>query len=194
MSFQFKIQIKGITYPPIWRRVLVPEDIDFMLFHEILQAAFGWENDHMFCFLPTQKGGNILIGGTPYGDPGTDMLKPYGEVLCDYFIKEKQKWSYIYDFGDWWTHIITLEKITTEKITGADVLAGKGKCPREDSGGVQGYEWLVMQLENAKEKGIWPEDEYDRALPKDWDTDDFDLAGVREKVKNIRQRVRRPTK
>lgn len=29
MTYQFKIQIKGITKPPVWRRVLVPDIYTF---------------------------------------------------------------------------------------------------------------------------------------------------------------------
>ena len=162
---------------------MVPEDIDFMHFHRVIQSAFGWDNNHMFAFLPVQKDSDLTIGGTPYGDAGTDMLTPYDEILCDYFKKEKQKWRYIYDYGDWWLHIITLEKITPEKIKGAEVLACKGKCPPEDCGGVRGYEWLLFHLEEAKETNIFPEDEYGRMLPRDWDAGEFDLPGVQEKVK-----------
>src|ERR1017187_2729830 len=102
MVLQFKIQIKDLKYPSVWRRIAVPDDIDFMRFHEILQAAFGWENNHMFAFSSNKKDNDIFIGGTPYGDPGTDMVAPYDELLCDYFKKEKEKWRYVYDFGDWW--------------------------------------------------------------------------------------------
>lgn len=33
MTYQFKIQIKGITKPPVWRRVLVPDIYTFLRFH-----------------------------------------------------------------------------------------------------------------------------------------------------------------
>ncbi|MBD0288289.1 MAG: plasmid pRiA4b ORF-3 family protein, partial [Flavisolibacter sp.] len=51
-------------------------------------------------------------------------------------------YTYIYDFGDDWLHVIELEKITYEKLKHADVLEGEGKCPPEDCGGFPGYENL----------------------------------------------------
>ena len=30
MTYQFNIQLKGITKPPVWRRVLVPDTYDFL--------------------------------------------------------------------------------------------------------------------------------------------------------------------
>jgi hypothetical protein len=35
-AFQFKIQIKHLQNPPVWRRVLVPADITFDDLHEII--------------------------------------------------------------------------------------------------------------------------------------------------------------
>ena len=80
-------------------------------------------------------------------------------------------------------HILTLEEITPEKITEANVLAGKGKCPPNDCGGIWSYAHLLMLLKKAKETGLRQEDGFGQALPNDWDTDEFDLTGVREEVK-----------
>jgi len=184
MPLQFKIQLKKITHPPVWRRIVVPEDMDFMEFHRVIQDAFGWENDHMFAFQPDEKDTDITIGGTPFGDPGTDMQTPGKVRLKRYFKKEKQKWRYIYDFGDWWLHTLTLEKIIPGDGAGADCLAGKGKCPPENCGGIWGYAALLQQLETSKETGIWPVYEWGIVLPKEWDANEFDLAAVREILKN----------
>ena len=40
MTDEFKIQIKGITKPPLWRRVLVPDIYTFLRFHHVIQRAF----------------------------------------------------------------------------------------------------------------------------------------------------------
>ena len=50
MTYQFKIQIKGITKPPVWRRVLVPDTFTFQQFHFLIQEVFGWENVHLYVF------------------------------------------------------------------------------------------------------------------------------------------------
>lgn len=49
---QFKIQIKDIKRPPVWRRVIVPPTFTFHRLHEVIQAAFGRENCHLYVFSP----------------------------------------------------------------------------------------------------------------------------------------------
>ena len=62
MTLQFKIQINGITKPPVWRRVIVPETFTFERFHYVIQAAFGWENCHLYEFYEKSFGSQSFIG------------------------------------------------------------------------------------------------------------------------------------
>jgi len=62
MLLQLKIQIKGISKPPVWRRLLVPDHFRFHRFHQIIQAAFGWEDYHLYQFSPKGYGSSPLIG------------------------------------------------------------------------------------------------------------------------------------
>jgi len=140
MAFLFKIQIQGISKPPVWRKLLVPEDFTFNSFHKAIQNAFGWYDSHNYEFSPSGWGSSPSIGSQfeKYFDDGAEkdanMVK-----LKDIFKKENQKFMYIYDFGDEWRHKITLEKIIAEKPEKALCLDGKGACPPEDCGGVYGY-------------------------------------------------------
>lgn len=47
--YQLKVTLEEIE-PPIWRRVLVPSGITFHKLHKIIQAAFGWQDHHLFDF------------------------------------------------------------------------------------------------------------------------------------------------
>ena len=42
MTLQFKIQLRSITNPPVWRRLVIPGDFTFHQFHQAIQEAFGW--------------------------------------------------------------------------------------------------------------------------------------------------------
>lgn len=42
MAITLKVQILGITKPPCWRRIVVPNDITFLDLHYAIQDAFGW--------------------------------------------------------------------------------------------------------------------------------------------------------
>ena len=47
---QLKIQLRNVTKPPVWRRLQIPSDITFLELHYVIQAAFGWHNEHLFKF------------------------------------------------------------------------------------------------------------------------------------------------
>ena len=51
--YQFKITLKR-TKPPIWRRILVPENYNFHDLHVAIQDAMGWssavDNYHLYQF------------------------------------------------------------------------------------------------------------------------------------------------
>lgn len=61
MTYQFNIQLKGITKPPVWRRVLMPDTFTFEKFHEVIQAAFGWDDSHLFGFIGKTNKDNFAI-------------------------------------------------------------------------------------------------------------------------------------
>ncbi len=65
---------------------------------------------------------------------------------------EKQKFIYVYDFGDSWEHTVTVEKII-EKDQSKKYpicLEGERACPPEDCGSVPGYYNLMKIRKNKK--------------------------------------------
>src|SRR5438874_9232485 len=134
MAFQFKLQLKHITDPVVWRRVVVPEQFTFYKFHLVIQKAFGWENYHLFQFSPKGYSSQPIIG-IPNPEAMHEILDSRKIKLHEIFTQPKQKFAYIYDFGDDWFHNILLEKITEEKKIRADCIDGGGTCPPEDCGG-----------------------------------------------------------
>lgn len=144
LTYQFKIKLRGISKPPVWRRVLVPANFTFSGFHAVIQKAFGWWKEHLYCFSdgPYCRMLNIAEvreddwGNAPDFDARKFTLGEfYGEKL-----NPKHKLCYVYDFGDDWIHDITLEDIIEELHPHASCTAGKGACPEEDCGGPWGYE------------------------------------------------------
>lgn len=55
---RLKITLRGIK-PPIWRRLLIPATMTLGDLHMAIQAAMGWEGDHLHVF---------DVGGRRYGD------------------------------------------------------------------------------------------------------------------------------
>lgn len=176
MAYQFKVKLEGTSKPVVWRKLLVPETYTFYQLHLTIQAAFGWYNAHLFEFSDGfTEGINI---GLPAEDDWDDIEKEdaQGVKLNSVFKQEKQKLHYIYDFGDDWMHLITLEKIIDERILQARCLDGKGACPPEDCGGIPGYYMLVEAVNDPENPDYedmreWLGMEEEEA----WDVNEFSL-------------------
>jgi len=169
MLFQFKIQLKGITKPPVWRRVLVPSNFTFERFHDVIQTVFQWEDCHLYLFSPKGFGSNPLIS-----IPDDDWPVDYdaGKTkLQDIFNAEGQTYTYVYDFGDSWEHLITLETISPELALKAVCLAGKGACPPEDIGGFMMFQHMKDILANKpnSEDAKFFRDQYALLKGETWD-------------------------
>lgn len=186
VTFQFKIQIKNITKPPVWRRITVPSYFCFGQLASVISIAFGWSGSHLYSFTPDGYGTSPEITSSDEWDlfadtKSDDGLEATETRLSEFFDKAGQHMIYIYDFGDDWTHVVTLEKIIPEVSRKAACLAGKGACPPEDCGGAWGYEELKEILADKKH----PEhDEMAEWLGLDddeqWDAKEFDLEDVQD--------------
>lgn len=189
MTYQFKIQIKNITKPPVWRRITVPSNFTFYEFHLAIQVAFNWGNAHLFQFSPQGYASYPQIKQI-FGDEEEDSFFMHrGEVLdasttklSFIFSTEKQKYTYIYDFGDDWVHTITLEKILPEKSIFPQCLAGKGMCPPEDCGGTWFYNEELKHILTDKKHPQHKEykEWYFYEGQKKWDPEEFNLQETKE--------------
>jgi Plasmid pRiA4b ORF-3-like protein len=184
MAFQFKIQLKNITDPPVWRRLLVPEQFTFLRMHRVIQVAFGWEDYHLFQFSPKGYASHPLIG---MPDPEMGDTQDAQKIkLSEIFTTPKQKFIYIYDFGDDWFHQISLEKITDDKLLRASCMAGIGACPPEDCGGPYGYENLKLILNDPKDPEHAGMKEWLGMTKKEkWDAAFFDLEKTKVLVAKV---------
>ena len=155
-TYQLKVTLVD-SKPPIWRRVLVQNNIALDKLHLVLQILMGWTNSHLHQF---------IFDGVFYGiqdnDFGVDMdVENEEKYKLNQLLKfEKDMLKYKYDFGDGWEHKILLEKIVPFEKNNKLPLCIKGKraCPPEDCGGVWGYEELLHTLSNKKDP------EYDSML------------------------------
>ena len=50
--------------PPIWRRILLPRELNFAQLHEVIQAAFGWTDSHLHQFVV----GGIFVGAPEFDE------------------------------------------------------------------------------------------------------------------------------
>lgn len=168
---QVKVTLEGLR-PPIWRRILVPSNVTLAGLHDIIQAAMGWHDSHLHDF---------TAGDTVYGDPtfGEDMdVEDERKVrLAEIAPEPKDRFRYLYDFGDSWEHTILVEAV---KPPAAGVrypvcVTGRRACPPDDCGGVWGYADLLDALADPEH----PEhDELQEWIGEPFDPDAFDLKTV----------------
>jgi hypothetical protein len=175
--YQIKVTLKD-SKPPIWRRLQVAGDTTLYGLHLILQEAMGWENYHLHQF---------IVGRTYFGEPDPDFdAEDDSNVKLGQIVqREKQKFTYEYDFGDDWLHEILLEKILPPEpgVRYPVCLKGKRACPPEDCGGVWGYDDL---LETIKDPGNEEYEEMMDWLGGEFDPEAFDLDSINQRLKSIR--------
>jgi len=186
-TFQFKIQIKNIKKPPVWRRVTVPSYFTFLEFHHVIQGAFGWDSCHLYNFSPDGWGSDLMIeeideaNDNLFGSKHDYHLEAMFTRLMDIFIKEGQRFVYIYDFGDDWQHAITLEKIIPKVTMVPTCMAGKGACPPEDCGGPFRYQAIKEILTDNKHPEYATIVEWlDLDDDEQWDANTFYLKAAQE--------------
>ena len=178
--YQLKVTLRGVSKPPVWRRVLVHADASLGELHEVIIAAMGWDGGHLHTF--TDDFGQY---GTPDGEDEDEF------TLADVLIEPGERLRYLYDFGDDWDHDIKLEKVlpldADARATVVPVcLAGKGACPPEDCGGAWGYAELKETIADPSDE------EHGERLewlgledPSDFDPAAFDLASVNARLHDL---------
>lgn len=164
--YQIKVTLLW-TKPSIWRRLLVPSSMILEQLHDVLQAAMGWDDQHMHEF----RAGKRHIGRADPDERFMDTSPVESERttrLCDVLRRAGAKMNYTYDFGDGWEHSIVLEKrLPPDQDTVYPVcLDGRLACPPEDCGGIPGFYRLLHAIANPKSK------EHDEL--REWAGDDFD--------------------
>ena len=172
--YQLKVALAGLR-PPIWRRVLVPANINLAHFHVVLQIVMGWQNGHLHQFIHKK----ILYGMPESLDSGfgPEQKNETRFKLNQLLKKEKDHLVYEYDFGDDWQHKITLEKILPyeNNMKLPQCIKGKRACPPEDCGGIWGYADL---LESVNDPSHPDHEDLLDWLGDDFDPEFFDLADI----------------
>lgn len=136
--------------PEIWRVFQVPSSIPLRKLHKVIQRVMGWEDYHLYSF---EKGG--VIFGRPDPDFTSDTVNDHGVSLYCLLKQVGDQLTYIYDFGDYWQHQVTLQRIVPEdeEVKYALCLDGANACPPEDCGSHRGYiEYLEAHLDPNHEQ------------------------------------------
>jgi hypothetical protein len=155
-----KVTLRDLK-PPIWRRILVPGSLSLGALHHAIQAAMGWHGAHLHAF---------DVDGRQYGERGAvDDVADENRLTLNGLLKSGvNRFTYTYDFGDNWEHIVAIEKAlpAIEGETYPICIAGKRCCPPEDCGGPWGYQHLLEVLADPAhpeyaDQTEWVDDEFD---------------------------------
>jgi len=181
-NIQIKIALRYIK-PPIWRRVIVPDNCTLAKLHDIMQLTMGWQDCHLHAF---EVAGERFTGQEC--DPENEMgMENESSIRLSDIVRAKvKKFGYEYDFGDGWLHEITVEKVLPiDPSTKHPVCTGGARaCPPEDCGSYPGYGNILKALivasksEEQKELLEWLGDGYDPEY--------FDLDAVNSRLKKLK--------
>ena len=143
---QFLVVLTG-TDPLVWRRIQVPAKYSFWDLHVAIQDAMGWLDYHLheFRLLDAAERQVASIGIPTEDDPQDRPVVPGWQVPLSKFF-DQRNWHappamYAYDFGDDWQHVLVHEGFESadDNRKYPRCVAGEGRCPPEDCGGVHGY-------------------------------------------------------
>jgi len=138
--YQLKIHLLGIS-PQIFRRVLVRGNTTLAELYHVFQVVMGWENGHLHCFKLWGKEYRIPYAGCIYFADD-----PRRVHLGDFPWRANDKFTYTYDFGDYWLHQVRVEQVLPPTTLPAHpvCVSGRRACPPEEVGGPGGYDQRTL--------------------------------------------------
>ena len=173
--------------PAIFRTLELPRTLNLAELHEVLQAAFGWNNSHLHQF---------DVGGIAYGAPEFDRgyegerrtFEATEVRLSDFAFRYDRtvEFLYEYDFGDSWVHRIRLSLVARENAAlYPRCIAGSRSAPPEDSGGPHSYADLL---------DAWSDPTHDEHVAirkwagRKFDPEHFDVAATNKAIASAMRR------
>jgi hypothetical protein len=132
-----RIELRG-SDPAIWRQIDVPAAITLKGLHDIVQAAIGWFDYHLWEFTIDRR----RYGLPTDEDWGTEPRGNAGKVRLREVLKPRRTTiDYLYDFGDCWEHRLIVSGIRAGEpgVAYPRFVAGERNGPPEDCGGIPGF-------------------------------------------------------
>lgn len=180
--YQLKITLDDVK-PPIWRRVQT-KDCTLAQLHDLIQISMGWHDSHLHLF---------KIGQNRYGDPvqwpkeyedDLDTLNERKLKLNQLHAQGTRKFSYEYDMGDSWLHLVLIEKLVEVEpgVKYPRCIGGKRACPPEDCGGPWGYGDFLDAIADPKHERHADMVEW---IGGEFDPEKFDLEEVNRLLRGL---------
>ena len=191
--FALEMELMGSPVP-IKRSLHIPANMNLGYIQEVLMLAMGWEGFH----LKEIRFGGItyftrMVGGEdPEETEAFPQRDSFQYTLGDLLKLPGDTFTFIYDLGDDWKHIVKLTDILPNRFdstdgdyVGAHLISGQGACPPEDVGGVDGYADMLKALAGPQND---ERNSYLKWLGRDFNPEFFDLHELQNRVDDF-QRV-----
>jgi hypothetical protein len=107
-STLYRFQVAVEPARDVWRRIEMRGDQTLDDLHNAIQEAFEWDDDHLYAFYLS---GKAWDEDTEYQRPFTEGRSAGRARLEHLALHARQRFLYIFDFGDEWRHTIKLEAI-----------------------------------------------------------------------------------
>jgi hypothetical protein len=65
-ALQLKLTLRGVSNPPVWRRLVVAADTRLDRLHDVIQTSMGWTDTHLHTF--STATGDYGVEGTRFGE------------------------------------------------------------------------------------------------------------------------------
>lgn len=137
--YQIKVTVEG-TEEPVWRRILVPDNISLRRLYEIIDMVVGWEEAWLYRFIVNGKSYGkdfsddmyytVLTKGKVHEE---DILGDYSKRLYDAARESDMHFKLEYMYPEHWVHDILIEKASPPE-SGQQYpfyIGGEGECPDE---------------------------------------------------------------
>lgn len=151
--YQLEIWLHEIE-PRIWRKFEVPANIRLDKLHDVIQDVMGWTDSHLHSFNVGQDEYSMPYPGDEAYNEG--VLDETKAKLTDLVGRPKDRFVYVYDYGDNWEHIVELVEMKEPQkgVKYPVCLDGQRARPPEDCGGPWGYQEFLETLKgkNTKER------------------------------------------
>ena len=137
--YQLRVVLAGIS-PMVWRRLLVPAETSVAGLHAIMQAAFGWSDEHLHRF---------TIHAVEYGlwRPGSAGFSrdAHQVPLSGFGLRPGERFTYEYNFFAGWRHDIRVEQVPprSPRRRYPACTGGARQAPPEDCGSPE--EFLALR-------------------------------------------------
>jgi len=149
-----ELEVSLQLHTPCKRRLIVPDDLSFYQFHNVLQDCFCWKDCHLHQFVvdvdPDGFPAKII---QPHWEefeefPGVQIQSSTDVMLRDVFSSRKRI-VYDYDFGDGWIHTVELCRIIEDcRKPYPHCILAAGDAPMEDCGGPEGFSYVMAVLQD----------------------------------------------